>query len=135
MDPDNQSLYVFLGSIGQITLWLFYKKLRNRKVFLITLLSTILIAIFGYLNIDRESLKMVKGNAATWAFLPLLFMIYYWILRKLFLIIFGNEPLMTGYLQSSWEQGEHRRLHAGDAAFTVLTLILPFLTTIIFNDH
>ncbi len=133
MDHDNQSLYVFLGSIGQITLWLFYKKLRNRKVFLIILSLTVLIALFGYLNIGRESLKMVKGNAATWTFLPLLFMIYYWLLRNLFLIIFGNEPLMTGYMQSSWEQDEHRRLHAGDAGFTALTLILPFLTTLIFQ--
>lgn len=132
MDLDNQSLYIFLGGIVQITLWLFYKILRNRKVFLITFLLTIVIALFGYLNIDRESLKMIKGNAATWTFLPLLFMIYYWVFRNLFLIIFGNEPLMTGYMQSSWEQGEYRRLHAGDAAFTVLTLILPFLTTSIF---
>lgn len=132
MNLDNQSLYIFLGSIGQITLWLFYKILRNREVFLITLL-TILIALFGYFNIDRESLKMVKGNAATWTFLPLLFMIYYWILRSLLLIISGNEPLMTGYMQSSWEQDEYRKLHAGDAAFTGLTLILPFLTTLIFQ--
>ncbi|WP_027386249.1 hypothetical protein [Chryseobacterium gregarium] len=100
---------------------------------MIILLLTILIALFGYLNIGRESLKMVKGNAAAWTFLPLLFMIYYWILRNLFLIIFGNEPLMTGYMQSSWEQGEYRRLHAGDAAFTVLTLILPFLTILFFQ--
>ncbi|WP_131726163.1 hypothetical protein [Chryseobacterium sp. Leaf405] len=75
---------------------------------------------------------MVNGNAATWTFLPLFFMIYHWIFRNLFLILFGNEPLMTGYMQSSWEQGEYRRLHTGDAAFTVLTLFLPFLTTLLF---
>jgi len=92
---------------------------------------TVLIALFGYLNIDRESLKMVNGNAAEWTFFPLLFMIYYWVFRQLFLKIFKNEPLMTGYMQTSWEQGEYRRLHMGDAIFTILTLILPFLTTMV----
>lgn len=129
---DNQLLYFFLGGIGQFILWMCYKILKNKKTYLIILIFTILIALLGYLNINRDSLKMANGNAATFAFLPLLFMIYYWILRNLFLIIFGNEPLMTGYMQSSWEQGEYRKLHMGDAAFTVLTLILPLLTTLLF---
>lgn len=133
MDLDNQSLYIILGGIGQIILWLFYKILRNTKIFLIVLILAILLALLGYFSTSRESLKMPNGNAATWAFLPLFFMIYYWIFRNLFLIIFGNEPLMTGYMQSSWEQGEYRRLHMGDAIFTVLTLILPFLTTSLFH--
>jgi len=129
---DNQSIYIFLGGITHIILWLFYKKLKNTKTYLVVLIFTILIAIFGILNLDRESLKMKNGNAAEWTFFPLLFMIYYWILRQVFLKIYGNEPLMTGYMQSSWEQGEYRRLHMGDAIFTVLTLILPYLTILIF---
>ena len=75
---------------------------------------------------------MPNGNAAFCSFLPILFMIYYSILRRLFLVIFGNEPIMKAYMQSNWEQGEYRRLHHGDALFTVLTLILPFLTTLLF---
>ncbi|MDR4954328.1 hypothetical protein REB14_19280 [Chryseobacterium sp. ES2] len=130
---DNQSLYIFLGGFGQIILWLSYKKLKNRTTYLIVLFFTILIALLGYFNLNRESLKMPNGNAATWAFFPLLYMIYYWIFRNLFLIIFGNEPLMTGYMQSSWEQGEYRKLHIGDAIFTVSTLFLPFLTTLLFQ--
>ncbi|CAD0219653.1 hypothetical protein KYG33_01365 [Chryseobacterium sp. D764] len=132
MDLDNQSLYIMLGGIGQFILWMSYKVLKNRTTYLIILIFAILIALLGYLNINRESLKMTNGSAATWAFLPLFFMIYYWILRNLFIIIFGNEPLMTGYMQSSWEQGEYRKLHMGDAIFTVLTLISPFLTTLLF---
>lgn len=126
MDLDNQSLYIMLGGIGQFILWMSYKVLKNRTTYLIILIFAILIALLGYLNINRESLKMTNGSAATWTFLPLFFMIYYWILRNLFIIIFGNEPLMTGYMQSSWEQGEYRKLHMGDAIFTVLTLISPF---------
>jgi|SRR5690554_1233517 len=133
MNLDNQLLYILLGGITQLLLWLSYKMLKNNKVYLICLSVTILIAYFGYLNLSRPSLKMINGNAAEWTFFPLLFMIYYWLLRRLFLLIFGNEPLMTGYMQSSWEQGEYRKLHMGDAFFTILTLILPFLTTLLFN--
>jgi hypothetical protein len=132
---DNQLTYILIGGIGQIILFLSYKILKNLKVYLIILSLTILIAIFGFLNIDRESLKMVNGNAAEWCFFPFLFMIYYGLLRQLFLKIFGNEPLMTGYLQSSWEQGEYRKLHIGDAIFTILLLILPFLTTSFFSEY
>jgi hypothetical protein len=128
---DNQMTYILLGGIGQLILWLSYKILKNPKIYLGLFGLTVLIALFGYLNIDRESLKMVNGNAAEWTFFPLLFMIYYWVFRQLFLQIFKNEPLMTGYVQTSWEQGEYRRLHMGDALFTILTLILPFLTTLL----
>jgi hypothetical protein len=129
---DNQMTYILLGGIGQLILWLSYKILKNQKIYLGLFGLTVLIALFGYLNIDRESLKMVNGNAAEWTFFPLFFMIYYWIFRQLFLKLFENEPLMTGYMQTSWEQGEYRRLHMGDAIFTILTLILPFLTTMMF---
>ncbi len=128
---DNQMTYILIGGIGQLLLWLMYKILKNPKIYLGLFGLTVLIALFGYFNIDRESLQMVNGNAAEWTFFPMLFMIYYWIFRQLFLKIFKNEPLMTRYMQVSWEQGEYRRLHMGDAIFTILTLILPFLTTII----
>lgn len=133
MNLDSQTLYIMLGGITQLLLWLSYKILKNKKIYLICLSITILIAYFGYSNLSRPSLKMANGNAAEWTFFPLLFMIYYWVFRQFFLLIFGNEPLMTGYMQSSWEQGEYRRLHMGDALFTILTLILPFLTTLLFN--
>jgi len=122
--------YILLGGIIQSILWLSYKILNNPKVYSVLFGLTILIALFGYLNIDRESLKMANGNAAEFTFLPILFMAYYWMFRQLFLKIFKNEPIMAGYMQISWEQGEYRRLHIGDIYFTILTLILP-MTTII----
>jgi predicted membrane protein len=79
---------------------------EKTKTYLILLLLSSIIGLFGYSNLNRQSLKMINGNAAEWTFFPLLFMIYYWLLRKIFLIIFKEEPLMTGYMQSSWEQGE-----------------------------
>ncbi|MCU7617753.1 hypothetical protein NZ698_11135 [Chryseobacterium sp. PBS4-4] len=129
---NDQMTYIYSGGGGQIILWLGYKLLKKTKVYIICFILAVLLAVLGYLNIDNKLLMMPNGNAAFWSFLPLLFLIYYSILRKLFLVIYGNEPLMKAYMQSSWEQGEYRRLHYGDALFTVLTLILPFLTTLLF---
>lgn len=128
---DNQITYILIGGIGQLILWLSYKILKNQKTYLVLFGLTILIALFGCLNIDREPLQMGKGNAAEWTFLPVLFMIYYWIFRQLFMKIYKNEPLMPGYMYTSLEQEEHRRLHIGDFLFTIVTLVLPFLSMII----
>ena len=68
MNLDNQLLYILLGGITQLLLWLSYKMLKNNKVYLICLSVTILIAYFGYLNLSRPSLKMINGNAAEWTF-------------------------------------------------------------------
>lgn len=129
---NNQMTYICLGGGFQIILWLGYKLLKKPKIYISCLIIAILLAILGYANVDNKLLIMPNGNAAFWAFLPLLFLIYYAIFRTLFIIIFGHEPLMTGYMQSSWEQGEYRRLHFGDAVFTILTLLSPFLTTLAF---
>lgn len=120
-------LYILIGVLGQLTLVLLYKKLKNPRIFTAFLVLTILIALFGYLNRSRESLEMVNGNAAEFTLLPLLFLIYYWIFRQLFLLVFKNEPLMRGQTVS-WDIGEYRKSHLGDAFFTAATLLLPILT-------
>ncbi len=129
---DNQLTYILLGAIGQLILWLSYKILKKPKIYFSLLFLTILIALFGYLNIDRESLQMANGNAAQWTFFPLLFMIYYWIFRQLFLKIYKSEPLMVSYMETYSAEAVYRRLHIGDLIFTLSTLMLPFLTTLLF---
>jgi len=129
---NDQMTYIYLGGGGQIVLWLGYKLLKNPKVYLTCFTLAILLALLGYSNVNNKLLIMPNGNAAFCSFLPILFMIYYSILRRLFLVIYGNEPIMKAYMQPNWEQGEYRRLHHGDALFTVLTLILPFLTILLF---
>src|SRR5690606_30811800 len=89
---DSQMLYILIGVLGQLTLVLLYKKLKNPKIFTAFLVLAILIALFGYFNSSRKSLEMVNGNAAEFTFLPLLFLIYYWVFRKIFLWIYKNEP-------------------------------------------
>ncbi len=130
---DNQLTYIISGAGLQLVLFVGYKLLKKPKIYWTIFLLTVGLSIFGYLNMDRPSLEMANGNAATWTFLPLLFMIYFGLFRQLFLKLFKNEPLMTGYMQTSWEQGEYRRLHFGDAIFTISTLILPFLTTLLID--
>ncbi len=128
---NNQLTYKITGAGILLILFLGYKILRKPKVYWTILIITIGIALFGLFNMDRPALEMVNGNAATWTFFPVLFMIYFGLLRQLFLKLFKNEPLMSGYYQTSWEQGEYRKLHMGDVIFTILTLILPFLTILI----
>ncbi|MFY1045359.1 hypothetical protein [Chryseobacterium sp. GP-SGM7] len=118
----------FLGSAIHVILWLFYKSLRTLKVYLVSFLIASLLALYAILHIDRIESKSTEKDY--WLFLPILFLANFGLLRTLFLIIFGNEPLMTGYRQSSWEQGEYRRLHFGDAFFTISTLAIPWLTII-----
>jgi hypothetical protein len=130
---DNQLTYIISGAGLQLVLFVGYKLLKKPKTYWTIFLLTVGLSIFGYLNMDRPSLEMANGNAATWTFLPLLFMIYFGLFRQLFLKLFKNEPLMTGYMQTSWEQAEYRRLHFGDAIFTISTLILPFLTTLLID--
>lgn len=121
----------FLGSAIHTLIWLFYKKLRNRKIYLVSLLISSLLALYAVLHIENIEVKSVEKDY--WLFLPVLSLVYFGLLRTLFLNIFGNEPLMAGYMQSSWEQGEYRRLHFGDVFFTILTLFLPWLTMIFFD--
>jgi cytochrome b561 len=128
---NNQLTYIISGAGVQLVLFIGYTFLRNPKIYWTILILTIGLAAFGYLNMDRPNLEMVKGNAAAWTFLPLLFLIYFGVFRQIFLNLYKNEPLITGYMQTSWEQNEYRRLHFGDAAFTILILILPFITTLL----
>ena len=121
----------FLGSAFHLFFWLFYKILRKRIVYLMSLIISSLFALYAILHLDGYEVKPIEKDY--WLFLPILFLIYFGLLRALFLIVFGNEPLMTGYMKSSWEQGEYRRLHFGDAFFTGLTLILPWLTIILLS--
>lgn len=130
---ENQLLYLYFGGGIQLLLFLFYKILKNNKIYWTIFSITSIIAILGFAKIDDLKLKMVNGNAATWLFLPLLFLIYFSLLRFVFLEIYKNEPIMAGFRASSWEQGEYRKLHLGDSFFTILTLILPFLTILIFG--
>lgn len=118
----------FLGSANHVILWLFYKSLRKRKVYLVSFLIASLLALYAILHIDSVELKSTEKDY--WLFLPILFLVTFGLLRIFFLIVFGNEPLMTGYRQPSWEQGEYRRLHFGDVFFTILTLIVSWLIII-----
>src|SRR5690554_7228841 len=128
---NNQLTYIVTGGLLFILLHVIYKPLRKPKIYWTIFALTCGFALFGYLNIDRPSLQMARGNAVTYTFLPILYIVYFGPLRQWFLKVFKNEPLMAGYMQWSWDQGEYRRLHFGDVIFTIATLILPILTIIL----
>lgn len=128
---DNQLTYIILGSGIYIVLFIGYKWLRKPRNYWTVLPISFGLAAIGYLNLDRPALQMINGNAAYWFYLPILFMIYFRILRRFFIKVFDNEPLMTGYMQLSWNQGEYRKLHYGDAFFTIANFLLPFLTIVL----
>ena len=121
-------IFILIGAFTHIVLFFFYKRLVDPKIYILLLGVTVILAFIGYQNLANEYLQLKGGHAAKAMFLPLLFMVFYWLLRQIFLLIFKNEPLMTKANSPSWDQGEYRRLHGGDAIFTVLNLTLPYLT-------
>lgn len=74
----------FLGSASHVILWLFYKSLRKRKVYLISFLTASLLALYAILHIDRAELKSTEKDY--WLFLPILFLVNFGLLRILFLL-------------------------------------------------
>lgn len=128
---DNQLTYMIAGTGLFLLLFIGYKILRRPRNYWLLFILSLGLAIFGLYNIDRPSLQMANGNAATWTLLPILFLITFGLLRNLFIKIYRNEPLMTGYYQTSWNQGEYRILHWGDAIFTILNVLVPFLVIMI----
>lgn len=110
-----------------ITLILLYKKLRIIKVYWLVFSFTVLIALIGFINLDKTCLQMKNGHAATTLFSPLLFMILFGVLRKVFISIFNHEPLMSQPYAFSFDQGEYRKLHYGDVIFTIACFLLPII--------
>ncbi|UII24249.1 hypothetical protein [Fulvivirga ligni] len=117
-----------------IILWVSYKLLRRLIVYIPVLLFTLGMAIFGYFNIDNPAFQMAKASAANFLFSPLIFIILFRMERFLFLKIFKNEPLLSGYMQRSWDQGEYRRLHFGDVIFTISCLLIPMVVPLFFGN-
>ncbi|GAB3333148.1 hypothetical protein GCM10027429_13390 [Marivirga atlantica] len=74
---------------------------------------------------DSLHLKEQKYGVINFLYSPLIFMLTYSVLRYFFLKIFGNEPIQAGFYQTSWEQGEYRKLHWGDIIFTILLILIP----------
>ncbi|XOV66153.1 MAG: hypothetical protein ACFHU9_11000 [Fluviicola sp.] len=120
-------VYFSIGCGVHLIFFLAYKLLR-RNWYLVVAIAISLILVAGGFNLQGfETLQMKKGYAANWLFSPAFFLITFTTTRYLFKLIFKNEPIMAGYMQRSWNQGEYRRLHLGDSLFTVINMLLPML--------
>ena len=111
-------LAIELFFIGVMT----FKLIIPKKLYFIFLLISIIIALMGiYFKINQNLVE------SYYLLIPFIFLGLYQLLRFWFKFFFGNEPILSGYLQSSWEQGEYRKLHFGDVIFTILLLFSPII--------
>lgn len=104
--------------IGVIT----FKLIIPKKLYFIFLIISIIIALIGFYFRINQDLK-----ESFYLLIPFIFLVLYQLLRFGFKFFFRNEPILSGYLQSSWEQGGYRKLHFGDVVFTILLLFLPII--------
>lgn len=97
-----------------------FKTIIPLKIYVFSLIASIFLNILGLFYFLEY-----KETKAFYLCVPFFFLFIYQILRFSFKLFFRNEPILSGYLQKSWDQGEYRRLHYGDAIFTILLLFLP----------
>ena len=99
-----------------------FKLIIPKKLYFIFLIISIIIALIGFYFRINQDLK-----ESFYLLIPFIFLVLYQLLRFGFKFFFRNEPILSGYLQSSWKQGGYRKLHFGDVVFTILLLFLPII--------
>lgn len=110
--------YLILGLIFELVFIsiMIFKTIIPTKIYWWCLFTSLLLAAIIPLFDDKKSFYLL---------IPFFFLVIYQFLRFIFKRIFGNEPILAGYWQRSWDQGEYRRLHFGDSVFTIALLFLP----------
>lgn len=125
-------LYFLSGLTVQYLMLFFHQSLQIRKYRILSLL-TIIFFIACYIFIKSNVFTHLRNQGKTGPLLaPGIFLVVYFLLRKLFLLIFKNEPIVAMFYSLSWEQGEYRKLHFGDLIFTALNMILPIGISLFF---
>lgn len=99
-----------------------FKLIIPKKLYFMFLIISIIIALIGFYFRVNQNLK-----ESYYLLIPFIFLVLYQLLRFGFKFFFRNEPILSGYLQSSWDQGEYRKLHFGDVVFTILLLFSPII--------
>ena len=113
------------------TLFIGYKYLKKRYILYTCIFITTILCGYSIYKIQQIHDTNIIGDYIL-LFVPLLFLIYYVIARKTFILIFKNEPIMAGHNAISWNQGEYRKLHWGDVLFTIILAAGPFFTAMLF---
>jgi len=130
---DTWRVYFWIGNGLLIALYVGYKFLLRPKFYWSALFISLVIAAFGLSKISDPELIGKNSGASIWLLSPFLFIVSFGIYRQIFLRIFKNEPLMTRAYMMSWDDGEYRRLHFGDAIFTVMCLMTPLLSLLFYS--
>lgn len=99
-----------------------FKLIIPKKLYFMFLIISIIISLIGFYFRVNQNLK-----ESYYLLIPFNFLLLYQLLRFVFKLFFGNEPILSGYKQISWDQGEYRKLHFGDMVFTILLLFSPVI--------
>lgn len=123
---------LIFGGLPFALLFGFYKKLDDKRFFKVAFLFTITIAIVALLNHDHPFLVMKKGSGIAFLFMPFLFVVEYVALRKLYIYLFGWEPVMT-YMNGC--ATAKRKCVFWDYIYSFLVLLLPFFSAFIIAEQ
>jgi len=107
-----------------------FKTVIPKKIYLRFLIISCLLGLVGFYI--RYHINLKDG---CFLLMPLFFLLIYQVLRYIFKLFFGNEPILAGRNQTSWEQGEYRKLHFGDVIFTVFLLLTPIISCFILTSN
>jgi hypothetical protein len=108
---------------GSVFLGLFsfphYLKVKSFRYIAFTV--AIVLAVVSFLLMDD---RVWNGR---WLLLPLSFLIYFHVLRLIFIAVFKNEPIVDRYSHVKLPS-HYRKMHFGDLGFTMFVFGLSFMT-------
>lgn len=129
---NSEIFAITLGVIPTAILFAFSHRLNKKPFFLFSLIISVCLAIIALVYHDVPSLQMARDSAAVFAVMPLLFILTYSLLRKLFLILFACEPINVAYNQSSFA---YRKFIFPDYIFTFSIVLIPILCSSYFLKY
>lgn len=128
---NSEVFAITVGVIPTAILFALSHRLNKKPFFLFSLIISVFLTIIAFVYHDVPSLQMARDSAAVFAVMPLLFILTYSLLRKLFLILFACEPINITYNQSSFE---YRKFIFPDYIFTFSIILIPILCNSFFFE-
>jgi hypothetical protein len=121
---------LIFGGLPTALLFGFHKKLDDKRFFNVAFLLTITIATVALINHDL--LVMKKGSGVAFLFMPFLFVVEYVALTKLYIYLFGWEPVMI-YINGCTTA--KRKCVFWDYIYSFLVLLLPYFSAFIIAEQ
>lgn len=116
---------VLIGLIIHGQFFFGYKRLKNKKYFIYSLITSIILMIISVLISDFPSLENVNLHASSFLRLPLSLLGFYYLFYRIYIEKYNKEPR-----QIDWG-GTYKVYNVGDYFYTVGILILPIIPVVI----